>query len=118
MGLRREPLGGWPLDQLFVGVATLRTTRELFRQSLSSQPDLLRAWDICLWSGVTPKGSADSMNRLARLGLVTQAISSRPRHAPEFALDLSHLLVAPLSDLFAAERSIVRQQLTAGSPPG
>ena len=29
-GLRREPPDGCPLDQIFVGVATLRTLRELF----------------------------------------------------------------------------------------
>ncbi len=113
MGLRREPPGGWPLDRLFVGVATLRTTRELFRQSQELHWEPLRAWDISLWSGVTPKGSTDSMNRLARLHLVTvvtPGTRGRPQRAPEFALDETHPLVAPLNAIFAAERSLVRRR--------
>ena len=109
MGLRRVPPGGWPLDRLFVGVATLRTTRELFLQSGPSHPEPLRAWDLYLWSQVTPQGSADSMNRLAKLGLVTVVKPGRQRHAPQFALDPSHPFIPPLTALFAAEISLVRR---------
>jgi hypothetical protein len=62
IGLTRDPLGGWPLDHLFVGVATLRTTRELFFQDYA-----LRAWDLALRTGVTPQGTTDSLRRLERL---------------------------------------------------
>ncbi|MGH7558589.1 MAG: hypothetical protein ACREMD_12580 [Gemmatimonadota bacterium] len=107
IGLRREPGGGWPLDQLFVGVATLRTTRELFLQR-SWSPH--RPWDLALWSGVTPQGSADSLERLNRLGLVTMLPSGRAGHAPWFRLDHSYPLIGPLAELFEAERALCRRR--------
>lgn len=110
MGLHREPHGGWPLDRLFVGLATLRTTRALFRRASQIDGVPLRAWDISLVSGVTPKGSTDSMNRLLRLGLVSVAIprsEGPPARAPEFVLDETHPLAVPIRTLFEAERSLV-----------
>ncbi len=104
-GLRREPTSGWPLDELFVGVATLRTTRELFRQRGEPFRGPRRAWDLALWSGVTPQGSANSLERLTRLRLVEVLPADRAGHAPAFRLNRSHPLVEPLARLFEAERT-------------
>lgn len=103
-GLRREPDGGWPLDQLFVGVATLRITRELFLLERGAFAGPKRAWDLALWSGVTPQGSADSLERLNRLGLVKTSSSGGARYAPTFRLDTTCPLSGPLARLFEAER--------------
>jgi hypothetical protein len=109
IGLTRDPPGGWPLDQLFVGVATLRTTRELFRQS-----DDVRAWDLALRTGVTPQGTTDSLRRLERLGLVRVFPAWADGHAPSFRLDQSHYLVALLGRLFHAERVAARRASRRG----
>ena len=98
IGLTRDPPGGWPLDRLFVGVATLRTTRELFRQA-----HWMRAWDLSLRTGVSPQGSADALARLDRLGLVSVSASWTMGEAPWFKLDDSHLLAESLAKLFHAE---------------
>jgi hypothetical protein len=107
-GLRREPPDGWPLDQIFVGVATLRTIRELF--TLEGGPGVYsnRAWDVALWSGVTPQGSADSLDRLHRVGLVKCFRPERIGQARSFRLDRDYPLAAPLARLFAAERAMRR----------
>ncbi|MFQ5680362.1 MAG: hypothetical protein ACE5HP_13000 [Gemmatimonadota bacterium] len=108
-GLRREPPDGWPLDDLLVGVATLRTIRELFKEDHLSDHSLPpRAWDLALWSGVTPKGCANSLERLRRLGLAHAIRGRRRGEAPGFRLDWSHPLVNPLARLFAAEWRMVR----------
>lgn len=106
-GLRREPTGGWPLDELFVGVATLRTTRELFRREREPFPGPQRAWDLALWSGVSIQGSANSLERLSRLGLLKVFPSDRAGHATAFRLDQTHPLVEPLARLFQAERAFM-----------
>ena len=98
IGLTRDPPGGWPLDQLFVGVATLRTTRELF-----AQVDWMRAWDLSLRTGVTPQGSANALERLERLGLAKISPSWGHGYAPWFQIDESHPLTRSIADLFAAE---------------
>lgn len=116
MGLRRVPAGGWPLDRLFVGVGTLRTTRELFWQSGEPHAEPLRAWDLSLWSQVTAQGSIDSVDRLERLGLITVVRPGRPRRAKEFVLEQGHPLAAPLRILFNAERLLVRRCVTNDSP--
>ncbi|CAN5132067.1 hypothetical protein BH18GEM1_BH18GEM1_21640 [soil metagenome] len=95
-----------------MGVATLRTTRELFRQAREPFPGPRRAWDLALWSGVTPQGSADSLERLNRLGLVEVFPSARAGHAPSFRLDRTYPLVEPLARLFEAERVLGRQSST------
>ena len=97
------PAGGWPLDGLFVGVATLRTMRELFLQAPSGS---VRAWDLALWSGVTPQGSADALERMCRAGFV-QGFPSEPGHAARFLL-AGHPLVEPMSRLFDAEAVMAR----------
>ena len=107
-GLRREPPGGWPLDRVFVGVATLRTLRELF--TLEESPGVYpnRAWDVALWSGVTPQGSADALDRLHRVGLVQCFRPDRIGEARSFRLDRDYPLAAPLARLFAAEWAMRR----------
>ncbi|MGH7572516.1 MAG: hypothetical protein ACREMK_11845 [Gemmatimonadota bacterium] len=111
MGLRREPAGGWPLDQLFVGVATLRVTRELFLLNRPPSAGPQRAWDVALRSGVTAQGSADSLERLNRLGLVKMVSSGQAcRAAPWFRLDGSYPLFGPLADLFEAEQALCRRR--------
>lgn len=102
-GLRPEPRDGWPLDGVLVGVATLRTMRELFRQ-LAEPTDPPRAWDLALWSGVTPQGSIDAMDRLHSAGLVVELPPSAPHRAPAYRLDPGHVFVDPLTRLFEIER--------------
>lgn len=109
-GLRRRPEGGWPLDGLFVGVATLRTAREQFKQSREEPESQPRAWDLALWSGVTPQGSADALDRLHRSGLVTIASPRTRWRAQRFQLDREHPLYAPLARLFDAEETLARTQ--------
>jgi len=111
IGLRPDPPGGWPLDEVFVGVATLRTMREVFRQ----RGYALRAWDAALWSGVTPQGSANSLDRLSRLGLVETIASPGPGHARSFRLAPRHPLVDPVAHLFRAERGMVRRACPRGA---
>lgn len=103
-GLRSEPADGWPLDAMLVGVAALRTTRELFWQAADSPARVPRAWDLALETGVSPQGSAVATARLVRAGLVTEVPARRPGRAAGFRLDAGHPLVAPLDRLFATER--------------
>ena len=107
-GLRREPPGGWPLDQIFVGVATLRTIRELFLLERGPGVSSNRAWDVALWSGVTPQGSADALDRLHRVGLVNSFRPERIGRARSFRLDRDYPLTASLARLFAAEWAMRR----------
>ncbi|MBA3555943.1 MAG: hypothetical protein H0W29_14440 [Gemmatimonadales bacterium] len=93
-------------------MATLRTTRELFRQEHGPFPSRQRAWDLSLWSGVTPPGSADSLERLNQLRLVVAFPSDRAGQAPSFRLDRTHPLVEPLTRLFEAERAVCRRSST------
>lgn len=102
-GLRRVPRGGWPLDGLFVGVATLRTTRELFQQAKEWPRDAPRAWDLALWNGVSPQGSADALERIERVGLATALRPRHPGRAPGYRLEWRHPLARPLAGLFKAE---------------
>ncbi|MGH6691581.1 MAG: hypothetical protein ACREF4_12995 [Gammaproteobacteria bacterium] len=104
-GLRREPPGGWPLDELFVGVATLRTTRELYRQEGSAP----RPWDLAIWSGVSPQGTRNSLRRLEGVGLVKALRPDRPGGAPCFTLDRNHPLYPSLASLFGSERKMLRR---------
>lgn len=62
----------------------------------------LRAWDLSLRTGVTPQGSANSLERLHRLGLVEECVSD-PWEASRFRLAREHYLHQPLADVFAAE---------------
>lgn len=106
-GLGTDPVQGWPLDDVLVGVATLRTMRELFRQHEDAPREGPRAWDLALWSGVTAQGSANSLERLERAGLVTRLTRERPWRAHGYRLKRYHPLVAPMRRLFEAERSVV-----------
>lgn len=119
MGLRRDPPEGWPLDALLVGVGTLRTLRELYRQFDRPCPEPLRAWDIALWSGVTPQGSIKAMDRIHRAGLVSVHPPDRPWRAVRYRLEPAHPLVDPLGRLFEIERSASRKSPSAfGTPSG
>lgn len=101
-GSRLEPMDGWPLDHILVGVATVRTLRELFTQAVSPHGYTVRAWDLALGTGVSPQGSANSLERLRRAGLV-DAYPSPPGYASRYGL-VDHPLLDPLSRLFDAER--------------
>lgn len=106
VGLRREPPGGWPLDEVFVGVATLRTMRELYRQEGSTP----RPWDLALWSGVSPQGTTNSLRRLEAVGLVKALRPNRPGETPTFTFDPAHPLYPSLTHLFRAERVMLRRR--------
>lgn len=113
-GLRPEPVEGWPLDRVLVGVATLRTLRELIRQDAEDAGRPPRAWDLALRSGVSAQGSANSLERLSEAGLVTELIPTRPARAPAYRLDRTHPVVASMARLFEAERSMVAGRPTWG----
>jgi hypothetical protein len=87
---------------MLVGVATTRTMRELFMQAHSQHGPTVRAWDLALYSGVSPQGSTNSLVRLCGAGLV-DVFPSDPGCAPRFGL-IEHPLLNPLGHLFAAER--------------
>lgn len=97
-----EPMEGWPLDRILVGVATVRTIRELMRQAVWPGGYTVRAWDLSLCSGVSPQGSANTLDRLYREGLVS-VVPSDPGSARRYCLK-DHPLRKPLQHLFTAER--------------
>lgn len=105
-GLAATPEDGWPLDELFVGVATLRTARQLLRPTGALRGESVRPWDVALWSGVTPQGTRYCMERLERAGLVRQVARSKSWHATTYRLVGRHPLVEPLSSLFRTELTI------------
>lgn len=105
-GLRPRPMDGWPLDDVLVGVGTLRTMRELFRQHDEAPREGPRAWDLALRNGVSAQGAADSLERLERAGLVRKLARERPWRAHGYRLKRSHPLVEPVGRLFEAERSV------------
>ena len=113
-GLRPEPADGWPLDRVLVGVATLRTLRELIRQDAEDRGLPPRAWDLALRNGVSAQGSANSLERLSEARFVTELTPTRPGRAPAFRLDRGHPAVAPMARLFEAERSMVAGRPTWG----
>lgn len=122
-GLRPDPMTGWPLDEVLVGVATLRTMRELIRQSDRAPLEGPRAWDLALQNGVSAQGSANSLERLERAGMVTALTPERPWRARGYRLKRGHPLVVPLRRLFRAERSVARREERAairgkGTPRG
>lgn len=107
-GLRLDPPDGWPLDKLLVGVATVRTIRDLLRLDREWSSEPVRAWDLSLRNGVSPTGSANSLERLRRLDLVRVVSPPRRRHAATFRLNRDHPLAVPLDRLFGAERAAYR----------
>lgn len=109
-GLRSEPRDGWPLDGLLVGPATTRTIRELFRKHAERGAEPQRAWDLALWSGVSPQGSGNSLDRMEQFGLVVASAPGRPGRGREYRLDRSHPLARPLEHLFAREWAMVRRR--------
>lgn len=108
-GRRGRPDGGWPLDRVFVGPAALRATRELFYQEADRRSDdhSARAWDLSLWSGVSPQSSDRALRRMRELGLVDAILSNHPCVAAAYRLDRTHPLVPPLDRLFRVERGMV-----------
>lgn len=109
-GLRPEPAEGWPLDRVLVGVATTRTIRELLRKDAENPGGPQRAWDLALWTGVSPGGSAHALDRLEDAGLVVALRPERPGRATGYRLDGRHPLTAPLIHLFSSERAMVRSR--------
>jgi DNA-binding transcriptional ArsR family regulator len=108
IGLTPDPPGGWPLDRLLVGVATLRTLRELFRQDRPQRP-----WDLAMRTGVTPQGTANALERLRELGIVDAYDPREPGEAVRYRLAESHFLIEPLGRLFHAEREEIRKAARA-----
>lgn len=105
-GLRRVPAGGWPLNEVLVGVGTTRTIRELILHRSDTTVEALRAWDVGLWSGVSAQGAAGCLERLHRAGLVAELPPDRPWRARRYRLETDHPLYRPLARLFQVERSI------------
>lgn len=103
-GLAHVPEGGWPLDRVLVGVGTVRTLRELVLGRAGEFDGPRRAWDVALWSGVTPQGSIGCMERLHRAGLLEELPPDRPWRACRYVPVTGHPLWPPLADLFRAER--------------
>jgi hypothetical protein len=110
IGLTPDPPGGWPLDHILVGVATLRTIREMY-----GRPAPLRPWDLSLRTGVTPQGSAYALRRLCKLGLVAEYMPREAGEAFRFGLDRDHFLFESLGWLFRAERDEVKRLARATS---
>lgn len=109
-GLRSKPAGGWPLDQVLVGVGTVRTLRELILEAgRSSRSAPRRPWDVALWSGVSVQGSGDCLERLRRAELVRRFPPDRRGRARRYRLDATHPLARPLIGLFEAERIEARR---------
>ena len=106
-GLRGRPPGGWPLDRILVGVAALRTTRELFHLQERFDHEPLRAWDLALWGGISPQAARRALQRMEELGLVRVEPPSRAGRARRHGLVRDHALAAPLARLFEAERHLV-----------
>lgn len=106
-GLRGRPDGGWPLDRIFVSVAALRSIRELFRGNVGRVPDPVRAWDLALWTGVSPQAAANALKRMEELELVELYAAERPGHARSYRIASNHPLTPPLARLFTVERQMV-----------
>ncbi len=103
-GLRKEPTGGWPLDKVLVGLATLRATRELFRQGWDGAA--VRPWDVALWCGVSPQGATNALERLHQIGLLAKLPPGSWWGGPRYRLEREHPLYDGLSSLFADERDV------------
>ncbi|MGI9039488.1 MAG: hypothetical protein ACR2GQ_11620 [Gemmatimonadota bacterium] len=105
-GLAHEPAEGWPLDRVLVGVATLRTLRQVVRphRLREANVDWVRAFDISLWSGVTPQGSRHAMERLRSAGILKTASRAHFGRAERFMIDAYHPLTRAFETLFEAEQ--------------
>lgn len=113
-GLGQEPPGGWPLDEVLVGVGTLRTIRELIRQDRRSGGEAARAWDLALWCGITVPGATKSLERLHGASLVTRVPPDRTWRAAAYRLNTAHPLVPPTTALLEAEAGMVRRRRFPG----
>jgi hypothetical protein len=83
--------------------------RELFLLRRWLFPGPVRPWDVALWSGVTPHGSAACLKRLNGLGLVKVVRKARVRQATWYQLDWSYPFIDPLAQLFALEWRLSRR---------
>ncbi len=104
---RRPAAHKWPLDGILKGVGTLRVLRELYRPHLRHWTHPARPWDIALWSGVTPQGTARILERLMKDGVVELWTHPAPGYAPTYRPVRDHPIREPLNELFAAERLLV-----------
>lgn len=103
----REPPEGWPLNHVLVGVGTLRTLRELFHRQDPPGRSPLRAWDVALRSEVSVQGAAESLERLAKAGLVEELPPAASGRASRYRLNPHNPLTPPLARLFQVERRMV-----------
>ena len=103
----RGPEGGWPLDELFVGVVTLRTVREMFSRQRDYPKRDWRAYDLFLRIDASLPGCAKAARRLARAGVFESLPPADHWAACSYRLDPTYPLLEPLRDLFFAERRLV-----------
>jgi hypothetical protein len=76
----------------------------------------MRAWDIALWSGVTPQGAAVILERLREAGIVEIAILPGRGRAAEYRLTREHPWHDAFHHLFTAERAARRLQRDPPDP--
>ncbi|HKK07763.1 MAG TPA: hypothetical protein VKA44_02645 [Gemmatimonadota bacterium] len=131
-GLGFRPPEGWPLDDLLVGVGTLRTLRELIRREREERrragagrrPEAtstgliapFRPWDVALTCDVTPQGATKVMDRLHRLELLRRFPAERYGRADGFLLDRSHPMAPGLVRLFEEESVVLGRRHPPRSP--
>ena len=106
--LARTPEDGWPLDDLFVGVVTLRTVREMLARERHSPGSDWRAYDLYLRIDASLPGCTKAARRLASVGVFESLPPANHWSACSYRLDPAYPLLAPLRSLFFAERGLVR----------
>lgn len=104
----RTPEGGWPLDDLFVGIVTLRTVRELLARERRYPGSDWRAYDLYLRIDASLPGCTKAARRLAGIGVFESLPPADHWSACSYRLDPTYPLLDPLRDLFFAERRLVR----------
>ncbi len=98
-------------------MGTLGTLRELFEQQREWYGGHPRAWDLALWSGVSPQGTVFALERLRRIGLVEEVPPYDVGRARRYRLVHSHPLYLAFRNLFAAERAVSQRSRRFGRVP-
>lgn len=106
-GPRAIPPGGWPLDDLFVGVVTLRTMREMFARDRVHPGRDWRPSRLSLRVAGSLRGCTKATRRLERAGLLEGLPPTEYGRARSYRLDRSHPLVDELAGLFRSEWVVV-----------